>query len=265
MAKENKDNYGNYIIDNKEHLLRKKKQKLIIKRSIIFMILLLVLLITLGLTLPIFNLQKVAVEGNEKVTTEEIEALAALEYGSNIFKIRNKEVASRILQNSYISEATVKRKVPNTLVLKVSERESSFYIQGESGVYIIDETGKVLEKKEKLDDPFLLRLVGIPEEKLVVGETIKDLDEKNFDALKFIHEFIKENNLLDRYSITMLEINDFIALKLYINNLYIKIGTTDDLFNKLSRGFNVLNTPDVTTMKGYIDVSFDGNPVICKE
>lgn len=265
MAKGHKDNYGNYIIDNKDHLLRKKKQKLIIKKSIIFMILLLVLLITLGLTLPIFNLQKVTIEGNEKVTTEEIESLAAVEYGSNIFKTRVNGITERVLQNPYIAEAAVKRKIPNTLVIKVSERERGFYIQGEGGVYIIDESGIVLEKKDKLDDPFLLKLVGIPEEKLVVGEKIKDIEEKNLNALKFIHQFLKENSIFDRYSVTMLEVNDFIALKLYVNNLYIKIGTTDDLYNKLSRGFNVLNNPDITEIKGYIDVSFDGNPVIYKE
>lgn len=265
MAKGKIDNYGNYIIANKEHLLRKKKQKLIIKRSLIFMVLLLAVLITLGLTLPIFNLQKVAVEGNEKVTTEEIEGLAAVEYGSNIFKMRVKEITARVSENPYISEVVVRRKVPNTLVIKVYERESGFYIQGESGVYIIDENGIVLEKKDKLEDPFLLKIVGIPEEKLVVGEKLKDIEEKNLNALKFIHQFIKENNIFDRYSITMVEVNDFIALKLYVNNLYIKLGTTDDLYNKLSRGFNVLNNPDLTSIKGYIDVSFDGNPVIYKE
>ena len=259
-----KENFGNYIINNKEELLRKKKRKIVIKRTFIFLVLLIVISVTLCLTLPVFNLQNVLVTGNSKVSEEEILTLSAIQEGTNVFKINTKNVAIQVKENPYIEKVKVKRKYPNSINIEVEERVRAFYIKTENSYYIIDDKGYVLSQETELEEPFLIELTTIDEANLVVGKQIQGYDENGLNSLAYIFEFLRINNLFDRYTIPKIEINNFVSLNLYINETYLKIGTMDDLYNKLSRGFNILNNDDVKAMKGYIDVSFDGNPVIYK-
>jgi len=62
-----------------------------------------------------------------------------------------------------------------------------------------------------------------------------------------------------------LEINDFVDLRLYVNNFYIKLGTIDKINSKIGKGFSIVESATLIDMKGYVDVSFEGNPVIYEE
>jgi len=71
--------------------------------------------------------------------------------------------------------------------------------------------------------------------------------------------------LFEKYNIIKLEVNDFVDLKLYVNNLHMKLGTVDKVNSKVARGFSIIESGTLGEMKGYVDVSFEGNPVIYKE
>jgi cell division protein FtsQ len=43
--------------------------------------------------------------------------------------------------------------------------------------------------------------------------------------------------------------------------MLIKLGTNDDLLKKLNRAINIITEKKLTTLEGYVDVSFTGNPV----
>ncbi len=126
-------------------------------------------------------------------------------------------------------------------------------------------SGIVLEKKESIEGMELLRIEGIDEENLKIGKPIQNVDSEQLSNLCNIHSFLKEKEFFSKFSISKLEVNDFVDLKLYVNELYISLGTTKDINDKISKAFSILEDPELSGLKGYIDVSFDGNPVIYRK
>jgi cell division protein FtsQ len=41
----------------------------------------------------------------------------------------------------------------------------------------------------------------------------------------------------------------------------IKLGSADDMKNKLNKALNIIEQEKLSAAKGYVDVRFDGNPV----
>lgn len=265
MTKQHKEDYGSYILSNKEALLKRKKKIIRMKRTMVIFTLLLTILITLGFTLPVFNLTGVSVKGNEMLSREAILSTAGIEPDINIFKVNTRKVEETLMENVYIKNVKVKRKLPNELSVNVEERKIAFSVQGNEGIYAIDETGKVLGVKENIESTQVLPLEGIPVENLVTGEEIQGPDGENIEGASLIHEFLKVNGYFEMYPDMKLQVRDFVDYKLYIGEAYIKLGTKEDLGEKLGKAFSILSTPQFMGMKGYIDVSFKGNPVVNKE
>lgn len=265
MTKRHKDDYGNYILNNKEALLKRKRKMIVIKRTMIILILLCTVLVTLGLTLKEFNLAEVNVRGTEMLSKETILTSAAIEPEINIFKINTRKIEKVLLENTYIESVKVKRDLPNKISIEIKEREIAFSAQGTDGIYAIDENGRVLGVKESIDSPQVLSLEGVPAEKLVVGEIIEDEDGSTIDGAKVVHEFLIEKGLFEQFPQMRLEINNFVDYKLYVENAYIKLGTRENMKEKLAKAFSILSTPEFIGMTGYVDVSFKGNPVVYKE
>lgn len=265
MGKGHREDYGNYILNNKENILKKKKKIIRMKRTIIVLIVLFTMFITLGLTLPNFNLAEIKVSGLEIISEDTIISTAALESGTNIFKINTDKLKDALKKNTYIDDVKIKRIMPNTIAIEVTERKVAFYIEGAEGNYVIDKGGRVLGKKETIDSIDVLRIEGIVEENIVIGELIQGEEVKRFEGVKTIYDFLEQKGLFEEYSILKVEIKDFVDFKLYINNAYIKLGTSENMNEKLAKAFSILSTPEFLNFKGYVDVSFDGNPVVFNE
>ncbi|MEG0132620.1 MAG: FtsQ-type POTRA domain-containing protein [Clostridium sp.] len=265
MAKNIKQSYGNYIIDNKESILRKKKRIIMIKKSILLLIVLMSILITLAFTLPNFNLSEITVTGIVNLSEESVKSSINIENDINIFKIRTNKIEKELLENPYILSSKVKRKYPNKISVNVEERKVVYYTEIGGGYYIIDDGGTVLEKKENIDGLNLLRLEGIEEAALKLGEPIQNIESEKLSALCNIYEFLEKNEFFTKYNIKKVEINDFIDMKIYVNEAYIKLGTAKDMNDKIAKAFSILSAPEMMDFKGYIDVSFDGNPVVYRE
>lgn len=265
MAKKTKQSYGNYIIDNKADILKRKKKIIQLKKTMLLLVVMISILITLALTLPTFNLSEILVSGLVNLSEDNVKTTTKLEKGTNIFKIRTKKLEKELEKNPYILDATINRKYPNKLSIAINERKIAFYTEISGGFYIIDDKGVVLEKKDSIEGVEALRIEGIDETNLKIGEQIKNIDEDKINGICNIYKFLKENSLFEKYTILKLEVNDFIDLKLYVNNLHIKLGTIDKINSKVSKGFSIIESATLGDMKGYVDVSFEGNPVIYKE
>ena len=265
MAKKHKDDYGSYILNNKESLLRRKKKILRIKQTILVLILLLTICITLGLTVPAFNISQVKVSGLENITEEEILTSANVDIGKNIFKLNTKDIKNKIVKNSYIDDVKIKRKLPNTIAIDITERKPAFYIEGADGNYIIDINGMVIGKEEDVEAIDILKVEGVPEENIVIGESIEGENNSNLEGLKDIYNFLREKNFFEEYKTLKVQVRDFVEYTLLVNETSLKLGTSDKINEKLAKGFSILIDPKFVGLKGYIDVSFEGNPVIYKD
>ena len=84
----------------------------------------LVVALTAGATV-FFRVEVVSVEGNHRYSREEIVEVAGIQQGDNLYAWNKFQVAERLLQTlPYIGEVSIRRVLPSTVVITVSEWEA---------------------------------------------------------------------------------------------------------------------------------------------
>ncbi len=246
-------------VDNQ--LIKKRRRKRGIKKAIFTIIFLTTVLIVVCLKAPFFNIKGFNVVGNKIISKENIINLSGVQVGNNIFYINSRAIKETIKTNPYIKDVKIKRKLPDVVIFEVKERNAYFYTQFKDNYFIIDKDTRLLEKRNNIKNMNLVRLEGIEVSNVKIGDVIyKEEDRHRI----LINEFSKliESNTSD-INITAIDFKDMLDLKVYHNNMLIKLGTGNDIKDKLNKAFNIIaSKKEFSKYKGYIDVSFDGNPVI---
>lgn len=143
-------------INRKKRLSKNKKAKLTQEqirknkriKNILKIFLLLVVIIGLLIFLmlsPVFNVKNIVVEGNSKITADQIISLSKIQKDENMFKISDKDVKAQIKENPYIQSVKIKRNIPDGITLMVEERETSYMLEHGSSYAYIDNQGYILE------------------------------------------------------------------------------------------------------------------------
>lgn len=70
-----------------------------------------------------FEAEKVEVSGNSRLSAAQIRRQAKIEVGTNILAVNMKTARKRLLANTWICEAEVRREFPNRIVIRVEEHE----------------------------------------------------------------------------------------------------------------------------------------------
>lgn len=97
---------------------------------------------------PLFNLRQIEVAGNKEVSRQDILALANIGLGTNIFQISPSSVAKSVAMQPLIKSVDVTRQWPDTLVIKVAERQPVAMIPVQNGFVKVDEQGVFLERTD---------------------------------------------------------------------------------------------------------------------
>lgn len=223
------------------------------------MILLIFAVTMLCLKLSYFGIAQIAVEGTKNITKEEVIKLSRIYKGNNIFYVNLKESKQGIASNPYVLNVSIKRKLPNTLVIDVIERQASFYNIVDNQYIIIDKNGIVLEKTDTIGDRNLTKLEGVDFKQAELGKEIPCDTKRKIEAIGKFTELIFNNK--SEFQISLVDISDLTNLKAYCGNMYIKLGNSEELSEKLNKALNLLKNAGLKEEKGYIDVSFKGNPV----
>lgn len=85
----------------------------------------------------------VRVEGTRVLAEEEILRLAGVKGGEDLFAVDLFAVRDRVRANMYVQEVSVKRDVPDRIVIRVTERTPAALLAGEPALYL-DREGIVL-------------------------------------------------------------------------------------------------------------------------
>jgi len=119
-----------------------------------------------------FRLEAILVEGCAQISPQEILDLLELEPCSNILLLDLGELSKRVRSNPWIQEASLRRHLPHTLVVKIEERRPAGILSGDD-CFLVSEDGVILTSLEGRDLPFL-PLIRLAEARdLRVGETIE--------------------------------------------------------------------------------------------
>ncbi len=133
---------------------RKRRGKRLLK--LLILIILITGAIVFAMVSPMFNIEKITVQGNEKISTETIISLSGLQIGNNIFQNSKSDVIEKVKENQYIESVQVKRRLPGTMEITVKERTVAYQVKILQGYAYIDYQGYILEiANQKANVPVL--------------------------------------------------------------------------------------------------------------
>ncbi len=236
---------------------RKKRRK---KRMNPFLKLLIGLLAMAGVFLfldsPIFAVEKFTVEGNSYYLDEEILTMGNCKTGGNIFWGTDcSDIKARLEKDAYMSEVSVKRILPNTISITLSERKQiGAIVYGEKYVVIAPD-GTVLRKTEV--DPKVTVLSGLTISKLEMGEVIEVEEKVLFrQALELLREADAGGMFFKKIEIGKS------SMKAYILDNLVCTGSAEHITEAVKEGKIQIVTEklfDEEIERGTIKVSGDDN------
>lgn len=183
---------------------RQKKRKRRLRRRIILIFLLAVGVMIGILFTPLFTLDKVVLNGNEKITYEQILETGNITTGKNLFTLNLNEIGDELSKIPYVNSINITRKLPDKLVITLTECIPLGYVPMASGYAVIDKDGKVLELS---NDTGLYKIPvisdylsdsAIPSEKISVEE-----QEKFKKTLEILRDLYNNNFIENIYSMSM--------------------------------------------------------------
>lgn len=92
-----------------------------------------------------FTCKTIRIEGLKYASMEDIKNMIPLKVGHSIFSESPENVREVIEKNSWIRTAVVRRKLPDTLIIRVVEYQPVAYWQMNSKLFLIDNNGVIIE------------------------------------------------------------------------------------------------------------------------
>lgn len=244
----------------RNELIKKRRKRKLHRNLFVFFLLTISILITLCLKLSYFNINNIEVNGNKMILSEDIIKASGICTGNNIFYISTRNAQKRIKSNSYIENVKIKRVMPNKLIITVSEKKEFFYSQINQEYIVMDGKCSILDVRDKLNNDKLVMLTGITFNSAKPVKVVSGNERK----IKIANEIWNLYNRLKQKDIVLSSV-DLISvtnINVYFRNMRVIVGTEDNMKNKLNKAINVLSGTKVVDSKGYVDVSFNGNPVV---
>ncbi|MDO5548197.1 MAG: FtsQ-type POTRA domain-containing protein [Eubacteriales bacterium] len=232
--------------------MRRRKRHRMVFRILCFLI---VCIAAVLASTVFFRVSNITVSGETRYEANELIQTSGVVEGDNLFFLRGKGIIQSLANTyPYLDTIKLKRHLPDTLEIAVTEREPQITAQlPNNGLYYIDATAKVLEKVQKSQIAGTILVEGVEAEKLTPGETItKEKSEKIVAVLDMLDLFA-QYDMLDQ--IVSVDISKSFDVQVNYADCYtLELGTLDDLEHKIQFLRSIFKQKDLPST-GVIDLS----------
>lgn len=97
----------------------------------------------------LFLIESVEIQGVQRLTEKDFTIFQEAFGGQNIFLVDMNSVAVAAAEHPWVKDVRIFRSLPNKIRVQITEREPAAIIETASGMYIIDETGMVMERVQQ--------------------------------------------------------------------------------------------------------------------
>ena len=217
--------------ENKPKQKKKRKKSGIISK--IFLLFLLILGVGIfAFISPLFNIEKIEVNGNKKIDSSTVISLSGVVAGKNIFQISKKQVIEGVKENPYINNVTIKRKLPRTLVIEVKEREVAYQIKVINSYVYVDYQGYILEVSSKEAKVPIIEGLQTEQDTLLNGKRLSNKDIEVLRIILRIMETAKSAEVSKLISKISLQNSEYI-LEMKKENKIVYLGNATNLSSKM--------------------------------
>lgn len=218
---------------NLQREIETKKRK---RRKIIIITILIILLIT-GICIYVskseaFNITEIKITGNNQLTEEQICQIAEIKKGDNIFLKPGIVLKVKLKEKGYIEEAEIKKKYPNKIAIKITERQKGYQIITEDGGYIyIDEQGYVLEYSTNKLDLKTITGMNITKEEVEKQKRLIEEDIEKMENILHIEDEANKIGIGDK--IQQIDTKDEYIIHLNEDEIIINLGNATNLNDRM--------------------------------
>lgn len=222
-----------------EKIIKENKIKNINRRKIIISIFIL-LFITLGgtiyyLTTPVFNIANIEIYGNEKNSEETYISLSKINLGAtNIFGITGNSIKNNIKENAYVEDVIMKRKLPNTLQIYITERKVSYQVAHSTSYVYIDNQGYILEMGEKNKSIPIIEGFKTFKENVEIGKRLLQEDLIKLNVVAKIINYCAYNTIENKITNIDVTDNTNYIVKFKEDKKTVYLGDASNLSERLS-------------------------------
>ncbi|MFH1389659.1 MAG: FtsQ-type POTRA domain-containing protein [Candidatus Margulisiibacteriota bacterium] len=104
-----------------------------------------------GLSLSIWNIQEIAVEGTSMISPQELRELSGLPIGQNLFFANFRPARDRLNQVGALKQSRISRRPPATVLISVEERQPVAILVIDGRFTIVDREGIILNNEPDLN------------------------------------------------------------------------------------------------------------------
>lgn len=112
---------------------------------------------------PYLSVDEIIIEGNSRITEEEILRVAGISGGMNILTVNSGYAKEGLLAHPYIEEVKISRKLPGTVRIEIIEREPYALVLFDE-LRVMDKKGIVFKEYEAMDSLDLPVITGVSSE-----------------------------------------------------------------------------------------------------
>ncbi len=111
-----------------------------------------------ALSTPRFAIKSLDIRGGRRLGQQQIEKLAGIRVGQNIFALDTAKAEHRLLSDPWVKEVKITRQLPGTLRVELTERDARAIASIDGSLYLLTRTGEPF-KQVGPGDPFDLPVI----------------------------------------------------------------------------------------------------------
>jgi len=216
------------------------------------------IVLTVGITFCytfLFNLSEIRVSGeSDMYSAEEIVAAAGIKKGDNLLRLDTEKSEKQILDELlYVETASVKKKFPSSVEIKVTRCIPAYTVYHDSGSLLVSKKGKILaEFVEGASGAIngLPKIYGYNPSVLTAGKMIDTENDHKKDAFDELISCLSTKGDSDITSVDMT--NEFSIIVNYKNGMVFRMGGWTDVEYKLNLAESVMQKDTIRGKKGYL-------------
>ena len=251
LAEAKKDITKRMSPEKRKAYLKRKKQvernRKILGTFVMFVIILVMILFLIFKVF--FKINTIQISGKNPYNETQIINAAGVSKGDSLLSCNEEKISDSIRRNlPYIYSATIKKKIPSTLIIETKSTSAFIAVQTVSGTALADKDGKVLEfaSEDKVKDEIIKLEAGLafPAK---IGEKIFETESDNEQSrqlkdkektLKTVLDAINSSGIKD---ITLVDIKSTSNIyMMYQDRFRLNIGNVNEIEYKLKAAVQII-------------------------
>lgn len=201
-----------------------------------------VLLVLLLLNSSLFSLKHVELEGNERVSQEEILEDLELAMGTNLFRYMLSHWNAEPVVDPRLSAVDIYIQWPDTVKIVVDESMTIGYVYFQGTYLCIDRKGQVASSTNTLDEDLPV-IRGLEVGSFTLGESLDTSDSARYEAVVSVCTSLRKHELSTVVKeVNVLTLEDIV---LYTDKLDMHCGSMEDMEQKVNVIAALLKEPEL--------------------